>query len=147
MPRNAIDDGSIPERDEGRRSGPGSRAKLDLTVLERGASIGCTMNELKALSGVVHSTFFKHLAEDPEVKKAIERGAELGRATLRRAQWQAAVTDKNPTMLVWLGKQLLGQQDSMVLTADLNIHRVLSEAPLTIEEWTEANVIEPPDAA
>ena len=29
---------------------------------------------------------------------------------------------------------------------DLNIHRVLSEAPLTIEEWTEANVIEPPDA-
>jgi len=37
MPRNAIDDGSIPERDEGRRSGPGSRVKLDLTVLERGA--------------------------------------------------------------------------------------------------------------
>jgi len=27
----------------------------------------------------------------------------------------------------------------------LNIHRVLSEAPLTIEEWTEANV-ETPDA-
>ena len=24
--------------------------------------------------------------------------------------------------------------------ADLNIHRVLSEAPLTIEEWTEQNV-------
>jgi hypothetical protein len=65
---------------------------------------------------------------------------------LRRAQWQAAVTDKNPTMLVWLGKQLLGQQDSMVLTADLNIHRVLSEAPLTIEQWTEANVEADPDA-
>jgi hypothetical protein len=146
MPRNAIDDGSIPERDEGRRSGPGKRAQIDLAVLERGASIGCTMNELKALSGTPHSTFFKHLAEDPEVQAAIERGAELGRATLRRAQWQAAVTDKNPTMLVWLGKQLLGQQDSMVLTADLNIHRVLSEAPLTIEQWTEANVEADPDA-
>jgi hypothetical protein len=34
----------------------------------------------------------------------------------------------------------------MVLTADLNIHRVLSEAPLTIEQWTEANVEADPDA-
>jgi hypothetical protein len=64
---------------------------------------------------------------------------------LRRAQWQAAVSDKNPTMLVWLGKQLLGQQDSLTLTADLNIHRVLSEAPLTIEQWTALNVTKPDD--
>jgi hypothetical protein len=48
-------------------------------------------------------------------------------------------------MLVWLGKQLLGQQDSLTLTADLNIHRVLSEAPLTIEQWTALNVTKPDD--
>jgi hypothetical protein len=64
---------------------------------------------------------------------------------LRRAQWKAAVSDGNPTMLVWLGKQLLGQQDSLTLTADLNIHRVLSEAPLTIEQWTALNVTKPDD--
>jgi hypothetical protein len=145
MPLEGFDDADIPPRDMGRRSGPGSSVKIDLGVLERGASIGCTMHELKALSGTPHSTFFKHLAEDPEVKAAIERGAELGRATLRRAQWQAAVSDKNPTMLVWLGKQLLGQQDSLTLTADLNIHRVLSEAPLTIEQWTALNVTKPDD--
>jgi hypothetical protein len=33
-----------------------------------------------------------------------------GKASLRRAQWKAA-QEGNPTMLVWLGKQMLGQTD------------------------------------
>ena len=61
-------------------------------------------------------------------------------------QWKGA-EDGNATMLVWLGKQLLNQQETLNLTADLNIHRVLSEAPLTIEQWNEMNVerLENPD--
>ena len=114
--------------------------KIDLAVIERGASIGCTKEELARLCGVVESTFYKRMTEDPAIEDAINRGAAMGRATLRRAQWKVAVTDDNPTMLIWLGKQLLGQQDALTLTADLNIHRVLSEAPLTIDEWTALNV-------
>ena len=145
MPRNAIDDGSIPERDSGRRSGPGAGAKIDLATVERAASIGCSREEIASLLGVNRLTLYRHFEKDKRLQEAFDNGAAKGRATLRRLQWKGA-EDGNATMLVWLGKQLLGQQDSMVLTADLNIHRVLSEAPLTIEEWTEANVIEPPDA-
>ena len=40
-----------------------------------------------------------------------------GKASLRRAQWKAA-QDGNPTMLVWLGKQMLGQRDKQEITGD-----------------------------
>jgi hypothetical protein len=112
MPLEGFDDADIPPRDMGRRSGPGSGAVIDLGIVERAASIGCTRDEQAALTGVAPATFYKHLAEDPAVQEAHEYGAAKGRATLRRAQWKAAVTDGNPTMLVWLGKQLLGQRDT-----------------------------------
>ena len=41
----------------------------------------------------------------------MERGDAAGNTLLRRAQFMAAVVDKNPTMLIWLGKQWLGQTD------------------------------------
>lgn len=36
-------------------------------------------------------------------------GKSLG--SIRRAQFEAAVIDRNPTMLIWMGKQYLGQKD------------------------------------
>jgi hypothetical protein len=49
----------------------------------------------------------------------------------------------------WLASKIMpkvyGDRITQEIEGDLNIRRVLSEAPLTIEEWTEANV-EPPDA-
>ena len=110
MPLEGFDDIDPPKNLGGR-----PRSVIDLAVVERGASIGCTREELAALCGVPRSTFFKHLAEDPDLQEAIDRGAELGRATLRRAQWKGAVVDGNPTMMIWLGKQLLGQRDAHAL--------------------------------
>jgi hypothetical protein len=91
------------------------KAVMDLGVIERGASIGCSKDELAALSGFARSTFYKYLAEDPAVQEAIDRGAAKGQATLRRLQWKGA-EEGNATMLVWLGKQLLGQRDSIAHT-------------------------------
>lgn len=36
---------------------------------------------------------------------------EGGKTSLRRAQWLAATQDRNSTMLIWLGKQRLGQKE------------------------------------
>ena len=36
---------------------------------------------------------------------------EGGKTSLRRAQWLTATVDRNPTMLIWLGKQRLGQKE------------------------------------
>lgn len=105
-----------PRRDSGRRSGPGSGAVMDYTIAERAASIGCTREETAALLGVQRDTLQVHLERDTKLRDALEVGAAKGRATLRRAQWKGAVEEGNPTMLIWLGKQLLGQKDSIAHT-------------------------------
>jgi hypothetical protein len=95
--------------------GPGRPEKIvDLAIIERLAGIGCTKQEIAAVFGIARSTLYDHLARNPEIAAAIERGAGRGKATLRRMQWKGAHAG-NPTMLIWLGKQLLGQRDSHAL--------------------------------
>lgn len=97
---------------------PGGRpdVPIDLDVVERAASIGCTVEEISALVGCSRRTMFYRLKDDPAIQDAIERGRDKGAATLRRHQWQKA-TAGSDTMLIWLGKQMLGQRD----VTDLNL--------------------------
>lgn len=83
---------------------------IDYAVVERAASIGCSKEEISAVLGIARSTLYLHMETDLEIQAAIDRGQDGGKATLRRLQWKGA-EDGNPTMLIWLGKQLLGQRD------------------------------------
>ena len=88
---------------------------LDVEVMKRAASIGCTKEETAALLGISRSLFFDRLHEDPSLRDTFDEAADNGRATLRRLQWQRAANGSD-TMLIWLGKQLLGQRDHHELT-------------------------------
>lgn len=90
---------------------------IDLQLAARAASIGCTADGIAALFGIGRRTFYDHLKEDPDLKDAIEEGRALGRVTLRRLQWPRAMAG-NVTMLIWLGKQYLGQRDRPVIDDD-----------------------------
>src|SRR5580700_2692665 len=94
---------------------PGGRppAVIDLLTVERAASIGCTVEEIAAILGIARSTLFERKADDPAIEDAIEKGRGTGRATLRRLQWDKAQQGSD-TMLIWLGKQVLGQRDNAV---------------------------------
>jgi hypothetical protein len=91
------------------------RADMNLDTIERAASIGCTTNEIAALLDISPSTLFLRMNQDAEIHDAIERGRDKGRATLRRNQWQKAMAGSD-TMLIWLGKQMLGQRDQTAIT-------------------------------
>lgn len=86
-------------------------AEIDLDVVHNSASIGCTIAEIAAVLGVSKSTLCLHMQKYPEIQETIDSGRESGRGTLRRAQWNGATVDRNPTMLIWLGKMMLGQRD------------------------------------
>ena len=86
------------------------RAEIDLDVVREAAGIGCTIEEIAVVTKVSKETFYQHLKINPALQQAVDEGRENGRTTLRRLQWHGA-QDKNPTMLIWLGKQLLGQKD------------------------------------
>lgn len=105
--------------ERGPQPGEGGRPPIpiDLDVVRRAASIGCTSEEIAAMLGIGRRTLFDRMEQDPDIKDAVDEGRAQGRVTLRRLQWKEAQAG-NPTMLIWLGKQLLGQRDKHDVTAD-----------------------------
>jgi hypothetical protein len=69
------------------------------------AAIGCTDIDIARWFDIDESTL-RYNFSDMMIK-----GREDVKMSLRRAQLQLALNG-NPTMLIWLGKQLLGQQDA-----------------------------------
>jgi hypothetical protein len=116
MPLEGFDDAELPEK----RPNGRPRAEIDLDMVRNAAGIGCTVNEIAAVLGVTRSTLYKYMALNPAVQDAIDEGRDKGAATLRRQQWHKAHAGSD-TMLIWLGKQMLGQRDrSEVTGADGN---------------------------
>lgn len=54
---------------------------------------------------------------DPKFSEAVEKGKEKGKSMLRQKQYDLAM-EGNPTMLIWLGKQVLGQRDRHEIAGD-----------------------------
>ena len=69
------------------------------------AKLHCTYEEIAAVMGCSTDTLSRRFAD------YIEKGREEGKTSLRRAQFKKAL-EGNPTMLIWLSKQYLGQQDA-----------------------------------
>lgn len=70
------------------------------------AAIGLSVKEIAAVLGCSHDTIARRF------KHQLDSGWENMRASLKRAQYEAAVKKGNTTMLIWLGKQHLGQSDN-----------------------------------
>jgi hypothetical protein len=90
--------------------GGAPRKPIDMDVMRRAAALCCTAGEIAALLGIGRRTFYGAMKRDPELKTALDQARAHGCATLRRLQWQRAMGGSD-TMLIWLGKQLLGQTD------------------------------------
>ena len=90
---------------------PGGRpeAEIDLKELEKLCAIQCTNAEIAAWFGVSERTIDRKRHE-PEFLDVMERGKGKGRISVRRLQMKAAEAG-NPALLIWLGKQVLGQRD------------------------------------
>ena len=80
-------------------------AKYNLTNIEIADIYGCD----EALLRKNYSEF-------------LTKGRDKGKIRLRKAQWEAALGDDkrppNHTMLIWLGKQILGQTDQPTMFED-----------------------------
>jgi len=87
---------------------------IDLVQLEKLSALQCTDEELAAWFGVSPHTIAKR-KKKPEFAEAIQKGRARGRISVRRAQMKL-LSSGNPTIAVWLGRQLLGQRD--VLTTE-----------------------------
>lgn len=83
----------------------------DIKTVEGLAGIGATQEEIANILGCSITTVKKHLRKkDSEFASAYKKGAAAIRITLRRKQIDVAKSG-NVSMLIWLGKNMLGQKD------------------------------------
>ncbi len=80
------------------------------------AAEGYTQVEIATFLGIGERTLSTFLATNPEARDALDRGTILVHASLRRQQIKQALAG-DATMLIWLGKQYLGQKDQRHVTA------------------------------
>lgn len=80
------------------------RLSIDPAQVEELAAIMCTQAEMATVLGCSVKTLERRFG------RAIEKGKARAATSLRRKQWQLAEKG-NVTMLIWLGKQYLGQSD------------------------------------
>ncbi len=84
---------------------------IETDKIEQLASFGCTNREIASFFDCSQTTLTRNYGD------FLTKGREKGKIRLRQLQWKAA--DKgNVTMLIWLGKQILGQSESPMVMED-----------------------------
>ena len=81
--------------------------ELDEDLIYGMARIGCTVQEIATCFRVSRQTIHNNYQD------VIDEGYSEMKESVRRAQLKLALAG-NATMLIWLGKQSLGQKDSPV---------------------------------
>lgn len=79
---------------------------IDYDLVTKLAMIQCTEAEISHILEITPRT----LQRDKKFCRIYHEKKEVGKSSLRRMQWKLA-EGGNPTLLIWLGKQYLGQSD------------------------------------
>jgi hypothetical protein len=93
--------------------------QVDTANIERLASIGCSMENIAYAIGVGTAT----ITDRADLQEAFKIGRARMQQTLIQKMWDTAIhggRDGNgdPTMMIWLAKNLLGWSDRTVGTAE-----------------------------
>ena len=94
-----------------KHAGGRPKIKINYDSVEKLASIGCTQEEIADFLDCSVRT----LLRDKEFCQTYKKGMSHSKRSLRRMQFDKA-SKGNVTMLIWLGKQYLGQRDTVEVT-------------------------------
>lgn len=98
---------------------PAKRADIDVEELRKLAILNPTVEEIAAYFQVSKSTVLRYLKRKA-YKEALEQGKSNRKTSLKRYQWQAAAKG-NVSMLIWLGKNELGQREPQTNTPAVKV--------------------------
>ena len=118
------------KREDGKNDTGRPKKKIDKDKFEALCKIQCTKAEICEVLDCDEKTITRFCKEEYNLqyKDVWKIKSSSGKASIRRMQFKAAEAG-NPTMLIWLGKQYLGQSDKQ----DLN-----HEGGLSIElDWVD----------
>ncbi len=118
------------------------RPTIDLMQVREMASLGLTHAEMCKVIGCSTSHFTALLDHKPALAIAIEQGEGSLRQSLRKAQIQTAIEDRNPSMLIWLGKQYLGQVDKREIESKGEINIMVQRAQEELKSIPREQLLE-----
>lgn len=84
-----------------------------ITLIRNLASVFCTTREASRILGVNERTFLNARKKYSALREAWEQGLANAAMNLRRKQVSKAIVEGDTTMLIWLGKNQLGQTDRL----------------------------------
>mgnify|MGYP003653313547 CR=1 FL=1 len=109
----------------------GGRPTIELNYEELAemCKIQCTGEEISAIFGIDYDTLDNRLKADghggfSDYKQKKSAG---GKMSLRRRQFKAAVEDGSVPMMIWMGKQLLGQSDKQETKPEVSMTDMTEE--------------------
>lgn len=103
-------------------------SSIDKAQFEKLCSILCTEQEICGFFGVSHDTLCRWCKQeyDCTFEDVFKEKSSLGKISLRRIQFKQAET--NPSMAIWLGKQILGQSDQIETVIDDKV-QIVNDVP------------------
>ena len=95
------------------------KIEIDFKIVKNLCEIQCTGEEIAGVLNINYDTLNARIKEEYGIgfSEYYKKESSPGKTSLRRMQWKAADRG-NITMLVWLGKQYLGQKDKQELSGD-----------------------------
>lgn len=110
------------------------QAVVDPKLVENLASIGCTLSEVAAACNCSKDTIERRFATE------MAKGRENGKTRLRKKQLEVALAG-NVVMLIWLGKQMLGQSEQITQhtehSGEIKAGRLSGEEKKALSDWVK----------
>jgi hypothetical protein len=113
---------------------PRPKANIDWEKVGQLVAAGCDGVQVAAYFGIHPNTLYLACEEEYKISFSdfLQEKRSKGDAMILASQFEAAIRDKDRTMLIWLGKQRLGQrekQDTDITSGGKVIHVTLPTPP------------------
>jgi hypothetical protein len=124
----------------------GSRIPIDYDLASKVALLNPSNDELAWALDISRATLYRRLQDDEQLREILEAGRHGRRLSLKRAQWKAAM-EGNTALLIWLGKQELGQrepdrQQMAEIASDFSVEEIQVAALKSVQDYLTRAIAE-----
>ncbi len=124
----------------------GSRIPIDYDLVGKLALLSPSNDELAWALDISRATLYRRLQDDERLREILETGRHGRRLSIKRMQWKAA-QEGNTAILIWLGKQELGQREperrpAAEVTSDFSVEEVQAGALESVSKYLEKAIAE-----
>ncbi len=99
------------------------KAHIDWNEVGRLLQAGCDGVQCAAYFGIDENTLYNRSKEDNNISFSdfLRQNRYKGDALIHAKQFECALKDKDKAMLIWLGKQRLGQRDKQEIEQNVTL--------------------------